>query len=688
MKRLLIVILTVCCACALAVGSAAFAADSSGSYAAAFDKVSSDSNTSGMEISQNGEDITDGVLIPAGSVKLACDDASNGVTNLFLTKSKAVNMEKPVYIKWRENFTGDMAQYYIGLGTDSKMANVPTSAEFSFCQTWGSVANGSGTMKSSFYSEGRAVGAWDLGTGNQTLARGAWHFYQLKIAYNGETASYDVTMSFEGHDGSSKTTLASYSIPMEKITGGAYLFFWGTSHPTAAPSIYLVNDTRSDHLAGTSFADWYHSAEVTTTEEFEAALADTSVNSIDCIITDAFKYVPGEHVITRSLTIRSRDAAGNRYNGTAGLTFEEPLVVRGDIDFAMDGGCATLVIDGARANLAVVSMGNNPSGLDENKPDHCIVVKNGGEAVSEWSSLDLSAKGAVRLENGSKFTVVGNAAQIYTLTSQVAVDIQYPGIIPSVFCDNKNVANIYAVMIGEGNQLLGLEDIQPALVTYETEAHGTFFIQYSPIQSFTFDKTSVEVAVGASVSGALTATVPEAPTNLTAFAYSVADEEIAEVISINQGLGFKVTGKKAGSTELVIRTTDRLNEADAVVVRIPVVVSAPTLSGIRLDASGVKTELAFGEEPDLSGLAVYAVYTDGSEKPLSASEYTVDRGGFAADQAGEYVFTVTYGTAEPQSFTVKLLEKSGCGSALSAGSAVGLAILAAALVFVRKRRVH
>ena len=110
MKRLLIVILTVCCACALAVGSAAFAADSSGSYAAAFDKVSSDSNTSGMEISQNGEDITDGVLIPAGSVKLACDDASNGVTNLFLTKSKAVNMEKPVYIKWRENFTGDMAQ--------------------------------------------------------------------------------------------------------------------------------------------------------------------------------------------------------------------------------------------------------------------------------------------------------------------------------------------------------------------------------------------------------------------------------------------------------------------------------------------------------------------------------------------------------------------------------------------------
>ena len=225
-------------------------------------------------------------------------------------------------------------------------------------------------------------------------------------------------------------------------------------------------------------------------------------------------------------------------------------------------------------------------------------------------------------------------------------------------------------------------------MTYETEAHGTFFIQYSPIQSFTFDKTSVEVAVGASVSGALTATVPEAPTNLTAFAYSVADEEIAEVISINQGLGFKVTGKKAGSTELVIRTTDRLNEADAVVVRIPVVVSAPTLSGIRLDASGVKTELAFGEEPDLSGLAVYAVYTDGSEKPLSASEYTVDRGGFAADQAGEYVFTVTYGTAEPQSFTVKVLEKSGCGSALSAGSAVGLAILAAALVFVRKRRVH
>lgn len=62
---------------------------------------------------------------------------------------------------------------------------------------------------------------------------------------------------------------------------------------------------------------------------------------------------------------------------------------------------------------------------------------------------------------------------------------------------------------------------------------------------------------------------------------------------------------------------------------------------IKLDTSAVKTELAFNEELDLSGLIVTAVYEDGTEAAVSASDYTVDEGGFQKDQAGTYTITVT-----------------------------------------------
>ena len=62
---------------------------------------------------------------------------------------------------------------------------------------------------------------------------------------------------------------------------------------------------------------------------------------------------------------------------------------------------------------------------------------------------------------------------------------------------------------------------------------------------------------------------------------------------------------------------------------------------LKLDTSAVKTELAFNEDLDLSGLIVTAVYEDGTEAVVPASDYTVDQGGFRKDQAGTYTITVT-----------------------------------------------
>lgn len=691
MKRTITVLLAVICMCALAAGGlSAFAAAETGNYASLFGKAVSAGNVADLTVSGNDEAITDGVTIPAGSVKLVCDATTTGNTNIFCTTSKAVNLEKTVYLKWRENFAGDMAQYWIGLGTEETMKGDPATAEFAFCQDWGSIANNAGTMKSAFYSKKTAVGAWDLGTGAHPLSRGPWYFYQLKIAYNAAAGAYDVTLSFEGHDGSDRTELATYSVEMDVIKSGAYLFFGGSSHPSAAPSIYLINDSRDSHLAGTNFADWYHKETVSTLAEFEAALADTSVNAIDCVISDSFKVISGDRVIERSLTITSVDKAGNWQMGTAGLTFEDSLTVRGaGVDFTLNCGAGNFVVDGAKALFSIVSMGYNKTGLDTGKPDHCIVVKNGGEATASWSSLDISAKGAVRLENGSKFIVPANdnATSIYKLTSQVAVDIYYNGIVPTIFCDNKNVASVYAVMIGEGNQLVGFDGLTPALVSYETENDGTFLIQYVPIEDFTFDKTAVEVAAGGSVSGYLTATEPEAPTNLTAFSYAIEDGEIAEVAPINQGLGFKVTGKKAGETNLVIRTTDRLNPGEAVVKVIPVTVSAPTINGFEADHSGVTKELSQGTALDLSALVVSATLTDGSKQVLSASDYTVDLGGFDQNKAGTYTITVHYGDYPAQTFAVTVTEASagGCNSAVGAGTALGLLLMLAGIAAVKRK---
>ena len=79
----------------------------------------------------------------------------------------------------------------------------------------------------------------------------------------------------------------------------------------------------------------------------------------------------------------------------------------------------------------------------------------------------------------------------------------------------------------------------------------------------------------------------------------------------------------------------------------------PTLDEIRLTGP-TKTEYTQGEELDLSGLVVTAVYSDGSKSEVKAGDYTVS--GYDPDTAGEQTVTVTYG-GKTAAFTVTVEEK-------------------------------
>ena len=74
----------------------------------------------------------------------------------------------------------------------------------------------------------------------------------------------------------------------------------------------------------------------------------------------------------------------------------------------------------------------------------------------------------------------------------------------------------------------------------------------------------------------------------------------------------------------------------------------PTLDKIEITGP-TKTEYTQGEELDLSGLVVTAVYSDGSKSEVKAGDYTVS--GYDPDTAGEQTVTVTYG-GKTAAFTV------------------------------------
>lgn len=83
---------------------------------------------------------------------------------------------------------------------------------------------------------------------------------------------------------------------------------------------------------------------------------------------------------------------------------------------------------------------------------------------------------------------------------------------------------------------------------------------------------------------------------------------------------------------------------------------------LRLDISNVKTEYAYGEDLDLSGLIVYAEYQNGESKQLEndpiCKGYSICYGEFDKYTPGTYTITVTYGSLT-QSFEITVLPSKG-----------------------------
>lgn len=119
-------------------------------------------------------------------------------------------------------------------------------------------------------------------------------------------------------------------------------------------------------------------------------------------------------------------------------------------------------------------------------------------------------------------------------------------------------------------------------------------------------------------------------------------------------------------------------EASRYTVNGKIVVDITDVSKISVTAP-TKTEYTIGEELDLSGMVVKAEMSDGSEKILQASEYTIDTSAFDANKEGEYEIKVTY-RSQSVTFTVKVVKQAGgCGSSVVFAGGAGIALAATAL---------
>lgn len=82
-------------------------------------------------------------------------------------------------------------------------------------------------------------------------------------------------------------------------------------------------------------------------------------------------------------------------------------------------------------------------------------------------------------------------------------------------------------------------------------------------------------------------------------------------------------------------------------------VPVPVLESIALDTDAVKTIYKMGEELDLIGLTVTAVYNDGSTEDIGIEDVTVT--GFDSEAVGEKTVVISY-EERSESFTVKVVK--------------------------------
>lgn len=125
------------------------------------------------------------------------------------------------------------------------------------------------------------------------------------------------------------------------------------------------------------------------------------------------------------------------------------------------------------------------------------------------------------------------------------------------------------------------------------------------------------------------------------------DNGTSKTLGVSNGLivsGDTVDTSKGGTYYVTV------SYGGFVATPVAVTVSA-SLTGIEVDENSIKTVYYQNDEVDLSNIAVYAVYNDGSKKLITdASALVVDAAAVTTDTLGERSFTVTY-TTGAQTYT-------------------------------------
>ena len=120
--------------------------------------------------------------------------------------------------------------------------------------------------------------------------------------------------------------------------------------------------------------------------------------------------------------------------------------------------------------------------------------------------------------------------------------------------------------------------------------------------------------------------------------------------------GIKVTAKYADGTDKLLSANDYQVElpdfttpgAKKITVTYQgktaeIAVNVKAALAISVDHSGVVSDIVVGDSVDISGIVVKLVYSDGSEKLISASEYTTNLAELDFATAGKKTVVVTYG---------------------------------------------
>ena len=161
---------------------------------------------------------------------------------------------------------------------------------------------------------------------------------------------------------------------------------------------------------------------------------------------------------------------------------------------------------------------------------------------------------------------------------------------------------------------------------------------------------NTQMKVGESVSLTAAAAGMENPV----YGWTV-DGDAVEITEGADTAAVTLKGVKAGEAVVTVTATEGETKVST---QCTVIVTEdkpePTLESIEITGP-TKTEYTQGEELDLSGLTVTAVYSDGSKAELTAADYTVS--GYDPNALGEQTITVTSGE-KTATFTVTVNAKA------------------------------